>query len=694
MNKRFLPLKLWLLALLVGAVSTVSAQPEAYNWRFGTKAGIQFPNGSPAIVSAPGAMSCYEGCASISDARGVLQCYSNGQNVWDRTGAIMPNGWLSGSHFSATQAALLVRAPADQSTYYLFTVDAVDNELRGGLRYSVVDMSLRAGLGDVRSNSIPLGGAQVTEKLTAVRHANGRDYWIVTHGWQNNLFYCYLLNPGGLAGAPVVSAVGSVHSGANGTNPVGPNAIGYLRASPDSRLLALGQGQRPGVEVFDFNPATGQVSSPRSVPLVNQPFYGVEFSADSRKLYVSAVNGSQVWQLDLAANPTWTNIPVPGSSVNGMQRGPDGQIYIAHAGRPQLTIIHNPNGAGLACNLEAQAFTLTSGTNAGGLPNMPNAFALAPTSMPGVSSCPGSPLTFTAPGPAPAGGVFTWDFGDPTSGALNAATEPTAAHTYSWGSNYYATLTLNVDGVPVAVWEYPALITPVPALNLGARYQYLCPNQTLVLGSGNAPAGTTYRWQDGSADPTYTVRAPGRYSLRLTSPQGCVVRDSVEVVNAEAPVVALGRDTLICNEWQPVTLRPRQEQPGDTYRWNDGTTTADYRASQPGLYWLEVRNLAGCAARDTIVVRAGGAADGCPGVKIANVITPNQDGQNDYFVLQGLNAPDWELTIYNRWGRLVHQQRSYHNDWAAPEQPAGIYYYLLQSTRTRQQLRGWLEVVR
>ncbi|RYU79168.1 hypothetical protein [Hymenobacter persicinus] len=303
MTQRFLPLTLWLLVVLVSLAGSAAAQPEAYNWKFGNQAGLQFPNGSPAIVSAPGAMSCYEGCASISDAQGVLQCYSNGQNVWDRTGAIMPNGRLSGSHFSATQAALLLRAPADHSMYYLFTVDAVENELRGGLRYSVVDMSLRGGLGDVRTNSSQLGNTLMTEKLTAVRHANGRDYWIVTHGWQSNSFYCYLLNAGGLVSTPVVSSVGSVYTGSNGTNPVGLNAIGYLRASPDSRLLASVQAQQAGVELFDFNPATGQVSGPRAIPATNQAFYGVEFSADSRKLYVSPINGSQVWQLELAANP-------------------------------------------------------------------------------------------------------------------------------------------------------------------------------------------------------------------------------------------------------------------------------------------------------------------------------------------------------------------------------------------------------
>ena len=138
---------------------------------------------------------------------------------------------------------------------------------------------------------------------------------------------------------------------------------------------------------------------------------------------------------------------------------------------------------------------------------------------------------------------------------------------------------------------------------------------------------------------------------------------------------------------------------GSTYRWADGTTAPTYAASRPGLYWLEVRNAAGCVARDTLLVRVGSSATGCPvvvvpDVVIPNIITPDGNSQNEFFVLKGLNAPDWNLTIYNRWGRLVLQQARYDNHWNAAGLVAGVYYYLLRNPATGQQYRGWVEVIR
>ncbi|WP_201985717.1 gliding motility-associated C-terminal domain-containing protein [Hymenobacter rubidus] len=88
-----------------------------------------------------------------------------------------------------------------------------------------------------------------------------------------------------------------------------------------------------------------------------------------------------------------------------------------------------------------------------------------------------------------------------------------------------------------------------------------------------------------------------------------------------------------------------------------------------------------------------GGADACP-IQIPNIITPNGDGPNDRFVCHGLPAGDWELTVYNRWGRLVYQQAAYRNTWDAAGQPAGLFYYLLRNPASGARYRGWLEVVR
>ena len=692
-----------LFCLLLAVSFSALAQPEAYNWKFGSRAGIRFPaGGGPAITASPGSMSAYEGCATISDANGVLQCYTNGLQVWDRTGLPMPNGQLQGSDLSATQAALLLREPGQSRYYHLLNVGAEGTPSFGGVHHSIVDMSLRGGLGDVGStNSVAVaipGGGQVTEKLTAVLHANGRDYWVVVHGWNNNAFYCYLLSPGGLAATPVVSTVGVVHSGSGAG---GSDAIGYLRASPNGRLLAAARVSS-GVELFDFDAATGQVSAPRTVPPVTNFYYGLEFSPDNSKLYIT--NGNFVYQVDLANNFARTELPVQNGRAMGLQRGPDDQIYLSILGAGSLAIIHRPNAVGLACDLQANAFALNGGNGELGLPNFPNAFSvnvvpIVPVIGPVAASCEGEPLGVSTPTVAPTGSRFTWDFGDPASGAANTATGPTATHRYQSGGTYTITLTLTSPAGSTTTASQVVVVGLGPRFSLGARQQALCPGTALVLSTAAQPAGTTYRWQDGSGAATYTVRAPGRYVLRLTSPQGCARRDSVDVVAGTPPVVRLGRDTVLCAGAAPLTLKPNPQPAGSTYRWADGTTAPTYVVSRSGLYWLEVRNAAGCVARDTILVRAGSSATGCPvvivpEVVIPNIITPDGDFKNEFFVLKGLRASDWDLTICNRWGRLVFQQARYDNQWNAAGLVAGAYYYLLRNTATGQQHLGWVEVVR
>ena len=103
-----------------------------------------------------------------------------------------------------------------------------------------------------------------------------------------------------------------------------------------------------------------------------------------------------------------------------------------------------------------------------------------------------------------------------------------------------------------------------------------------------------------------------------------------------------------------------------------------------GLYSLQVTTR--CEAH-TISRRVDYAS--C--LLIPNVITPNGDGRNDCFVVQGLTHGPWALALYNRWGHEVYTTAAYEHDWGA-EASAGVYYYLLWQGSTRY--KGTLEVFR
>lgn len=692
----------WLLAgaLLLASLlpRPAQAQPEKTHWKFGNQCGLTFPLGGGAPTLDPyGPGTADEACASISDASGVLQCYTDGHYVWDRNNNVMPGGLLSGSNYSASQGALLLRQPGQTANYYLFTTDSEGNLLAGGLRYSIVDMSRRAGLGDVTSvNSVPVsipGNNLVTEKLTAVLHANGRDYWIVVHGWQNNAFYCYLLSASGLSAVPVVSAVGAVHA------PVGAsfaNAAGYLRASPSGRTLAITQAL-VSLQLFDFDPATGLVSAPRTAPSFSAAYYGVEFSADNSKLYVT--NGSQVFQLDLARNLALIELPTSQAHPTGLQRGPDGRIYIANYYTNYLSVIRQPNLPGTACDLVQQGVVVSAASGPGamrvtnGLPHFPNAFSQPLGIEPMAAACAGTAVSFSSFG-ALAGGTYTWSFGD-AAGPANTAVGTAVQHTYQQPGTYTVTLTGPAGPGGVAqVVQQQVLVLAAPALSLGSRMRTICAGEQLVLQANAQAAGTTYRWQDGSTAPTYVAHVAGRYALTVRSAGGCEARDSVQLTVTPLPTVRLLPPATLCPGGLPVLLRANAQPAGTTYRWPDGSTAETFAATRPGRYRLLVRSATGCTATDSVTV-SGPQYDGeCTPIFVPNIITADGDRHNDCFEIQGLLLVNWTLEVYNRWGRRIYQQAGYDNSWDAPGQPAGIYYYLLRNPGTGQQLRGWVEVVK
>jgi len=618
-----------LLVLLTGHFKLL-AQKEDSNWHFGLQASVSFATGVPVVQ--PTAMRTYEAAASISDAAGQLLFYSNGEKVWNRNHALMPNGGaISATGFSSTQGVLIVPHPADPTLFYVFLTDDMENQLAQGLRYTLVDMKLANGLGDVTGASTrlptPTLTSKVAEKLTAVRHANGRDYWIVVHGWENNSFFTFLLTANGLVDNPVVSNVGPVLDGTSGQTAYS-NAAGHLRASPDGRHLAMAALYRD-VGLYDFDPATGQVAHyvALALPATNQPLrYGVEFSADNSRLYAVVASPNQdfsIVQADMQAGSeaaiasSCRVIGTGNTGMGGLLRAPTGKIYLA--GYTSLHAINAPNTLGMACDFQLNALLLNGAATIYNLPNQfsphhsTNAVQFAAPAV-----CVGTPTSFTAQltlSSAPL--TTTWSFGDVATGAANTATGLTATHTYSAPGTYTATLTTTIAGfVGAIVSSQEVVVNSLPTVSLGAPVQQTCAGQPLTLAASPQEGGSTYRWQDGSTASTLTTQLAGTYTVEVTSPSGCRAR-------AEAVV-----QVLDCS------------------------------------------------------------------VVIPNIITPNQDYQNQAFILKGLNASDWALRLYNRWGREIYVQARYDNTWAGQGQPDGVYYYLLINSSTGQKYTGWVEVRR
>ncbi len=259
------------------------SQHEADFWYFGNYAGLDFSSGKPEPLT-DGQLKNYEGCAVISDSAGNLLFYTNGVKVWNKQHQIMENGTGLFGDTSSTQSAIIIPQPGNDSLFYLFTTDELSvntkNLFTDGLNYSIVNINKNNGNGKIIYKNIHLLDS-ATEKLTAVKHQNNNDIWIITHEWGNSKYYAWLLTENGLNTTPVISDIGT---------PIGNDqrlSIGYMKISPDGTKIVTAVLGLSKWEIFDFNTSTGQLSNKIEISLQGSYLaYACEFSPNASKLYI------------------------------------------------------------------------------------------------------------------------------------------------------------------------------------------------------------------------------------------------------------------------------------------------------------------------------------------------------------------------------------------------------------------------
>lgn len=336
--------KYLLLFSLFISIQGYSQSGIADNWFFGVFCGMKFSAVSTGAI--PSMMYTTEGCSGISDSSGVALFYTDGTSVWDNTGQVMPNGTGLMGDPSTTQSALIVPDPSNNLQYYIFTLDADGGP--DGLRYSIVDMTLNNGHGDITVKNTLLQN-DVTERITAVRNPAQGGYWVVIHENNTDAFYSYHLTSAGLS-TPVISNVGIVHSSA-----AIQNSYGQMKFNTCGTMLAVACGYLNTVEIFHFDMVTGILSNPISLPMTDH-VYGLEFSIDGRYLYITCYDpGATLIQFDLSAGNAsavlasqvvLSTIP----DLYGLQLANNEKIYVCKAWGIYMGAVEFPSLGGLAAS--------------------------------------------------------------------------------------------------------------------------------------------------------------------------------------------------------------------------------------------------------------------------------------------------------------------------------------------------------
>lgn len=322
----------------------VHAQKEAHHWFFGSGCGLNFSSGAPVAETGSPIMGA-EGNAVISHpVTGDLLFYTDGTIVYDATHTPMPNGMGLMGHTSTTQSSLILLQPGSDHIYYIFTQDCLENNGAAGCRYSIVDMTLHGGHGDITTKNVLLY-APSSEHLCATRHANCTDWWVMSKEYDNNTYRNYLLTATGLS-SPVLSTIGSnLGIGSRGQSKFSPNGKWYGCAM---NIIA---------QLFRFDNSTGQISDPilmlgpSSLP---GGVHGLGFSGDNSKLYLVRGGGDDLYQYDLSSGDSTlilTSEQYIGYAGNysQLQLAPDGKIYAAGYGSNFISVINYPNVAGTGC---------------------------------------------------------------------------------------------------------------------------------------------------------------------------------------------------------------------------------------------------------------------------------------------------------------------------------------------------------
>jgi len=321
----------------------------------------------------------------ISDSLGNILAYTNGCFIANALNDTMVNG-----HGMSTtpcgddncqygkniinQGNLIVPDPGNQNRFYLFhqTCEYSTQLHPWNLFYSIIDLSLQGGLGEVvNRNTDILQDVMDMGVLTATKHANGIDWWIISHHHNTDEYVRFLLTAQGLQG-PFRQHIGPV---------VSNDGRGNSKFSPDGLLFATSTFEAD-LHLYDFDRCTGLLSNFRYYDTPSQVFAtGVEFSPSSRFLYLSAQ--LYIFQFDLVNSPS-ALIPTVVATVDSTflapqicyfltpQLAPDNKIYLASwASSYAMHTIHYPDSPGVACLVQQHSILLPC-QNAITVPNLIN----------------------------------------------------------------------------------------------------------------------------------------------------------------------------------------------------------------------------------------------------------------------------------------------------------------------------------
>jgi hypothetical protein len=353
----------WHDAVWMYGAKTVSGNPNWGNFK------IDFNGNEPLREVIQTAMNIDSAVESFCDSTGNLLYYSNGFKLFNHLHELIEGGdSLNPGEFSwylmdnnegqrSFQSMVSLQQTWQENRYMLIhqNLELHDDFVvhLNPLYYSVIDMGMNGGSGQVLEKNVLLldmNDVRV-DYVSAIKHANGRDWWVILTETGRHMFHKFYISPNGVESMPIQELIpNDFYTNVHSLNVFSQDGSKYAR-------YIVGRG----LYVYDFDRCTGTMGEePAFYPQPNpEPGGGVAFSPNGRFVYLASLN--HITQVDLMEPDSESAQVIVASNhlFLTMQLGPDGVIYInLPSGVKYLHRIRKPNLKGEECSVSLAGFSL------------------------------------------------------------------------------------------------------------------------------------------------------------------------------------------------------------------------------------------------------------------------------------------------------------------------------------------------
>ena len=272
------------------------------------------------------------------------------------------------------------------------------------------------------------------------------------------------------------------------------------------------------------------------------------------------------------------------------------------------------------------------------------------------------------------------------SGGTSYMWQPTSVSTDSISITSAGTYTLSASnscGTDTATITVTTINLPIVGLSPNG-ITTICLGDNITL---NASGASTFLWSTGVTGNSINVTNSGTYYVVVSN--SCGADTAYVNIITESVTAFFTSDVISGNGPLAVNFTNGSSSSSIAYSWSfgDGNSSGSFSPTNiyqnPGVYnvALTVTNANGCS--DTYTIQITVLED--PSIiNIPNVFSPNNDGQNDLFIVTSIGIKEFDCAIYDRWGLKMTDFSSVETGWdgrtdAGAKASDGTYFYVIKA---------------